>query len=155
WEVAASGRKAGRLAPAARGPRRPWASRSSALGVLFQELDGVANRQDGLGRIIGNLTTELLLEGHHQLDRVERVGAEIVDEARPLGDLVGLDAQMFHDDLLHPVADVTHLLNLVRFKATPADQPTRGSLATGRRGFLAAGAKTCAERRIFGPHPLS
>src|SRR5262249_30996529 len=129
--------------PAARGR----AIARSALGVLLEELDGIADGQDGLRRIIGNLAAEFFLEGHHELDGVKRVGAQIVDEARPLGDLVGLDAQMFHDDLLHPVADVTHLLNLVRFKTTLTDEPTRGPLC-GASWFLAAGAKKRAAKAL-------
>jgi hypothetical protein len=41
------------------------------------------------------------------------VSTEIVDEAGVLGHLFGLDAQMLHDDLFHPLANVTHRCNLV------------------------------------------
>src|SRR5205085_4732698 len=64
----------------------------SALGVLLQEFDRVAHGQDRFGGIIGDFATELLLEGHDELDGIERVRAEVVDEARVLRDLVGLDA---------------------------------------------------------------
>jgi hypothetical protein len=37
---------------------------------------------DLLGRVVGDLDAEFFLEGHHQLDGVEAVGAQIVDEAR-------------------------------------------------------------------------
>ena len=50
---------------------------------------------------------------HHEFDRIEAVGTEVVNEARALGHLIGLDAEMLHDDLLHPLANVTHRLNLV------------------------------------------
>src|SRR5262249_18509310 len=83
--------------------RRPLLSRqdlsASAFGVLFEELHGVADRQNGLGRIVWNLATEFLFEGHDEFDRVETVSAEVVDETRALGDLVGLNAQVLHDDL--------------------------------------------------------
>ena len=55
-----------------------------------------------------DLSEELLLEGHHQLDRVQAVGAEIVDEAGPLRHLRFVDTEVLDDDLLHPVGDVTH-----------------------------------------------
>ena len=42
---------------------------------------------------------EFLLERHHQLDRVEAVGAQVVDEAGLLGDLL-LGAKVLDDDLL-------------------------------------------------------
>ena len=61
--------------------------------MLFEELHGVADGLDLLGGIVGDLAAELLLERHHQLDGVEAVRAQIVDEARVVGDLVGLHAQ--------------------------------------------------------------
>src|SRR5581483_2918737 len=85
----------------------------STLGVLFQKFDGVANGKNGLGSIIGNLAPEFLFEGHHELDGVETVGAKIIDKAGLIIHLVGLYAQMLHDDLFHPLANVTHRSNLV------------------------------------------
>ena len=38
--------------------------------------------------------------------------AEIVDEARVLGDLVGFDAEMFDDELLHPISGLAHMVFL-------------------------------------------
>src|SRR5262245_46825311 len=91
--------------------RRKW--RSSALRVLLEELDGVADRQDGLGGIVGDLAAELFLERHDEFNRVEAVSTEIIDEAGVLDHLLGFDAQMLHDDLFHPLANVTHRCNLV------------------------------------------
>src|SRR5208282_6395863 len=71
----------------------------SAFRVLFEELDGVAHGENGFGGVVGNLATKFLLEGHDELDRVEAVGAEIIDETGVFGYLVGLDAEMLHDDL--------------------------------------------------------
>src|SRR5260370_34855852 len=85
----------------------------SALGVLLEKPGRVADRQDGLGRIIGDLAAELFLEGHDELDGVEAVGAEVVDKARIVGDLVGFDTQMLHDDLFYSLANVTHRCTLV------------------------------------------
>src|SRR5262245_2531448 len=87
--------------------------RLSALRVLLEELDGVADRQDGLGGIVRDLAAELFLERHDEFNRVEAVSTEIVDEAGVLGHLLGFDAQMLHDDLFHPLANVTHRCNLV------------------------------------------
>src|ERR1700734_3123371 len=88
------------------------ARRRSAFGVLFEELDRVADGQNGFGRVIGNLATKFLFEGHDEFDRIEAIGAEIIDEAGVIRDLVGLDAQMLHDDLLYPLANITHCSNL-------------------------------------------
>src|SRR5688572_18508678 len=96
------------IQPAAK-PRRTGVVAGLAL-VLFDVLVGVANRVDLLGRVVGNLDAELFLEGHHQLDNVEAVGAEIVDEARVGSDLVFLDAQVLDYDLLHAVGGVAHVM---------------------------------------------
>src|SRR4051794_2783093 len=81
---------------------------SSALGVLFKEFGGVADGQNGLCRIIGNFAAELLFERHHQFDGIETVGAEIVDEARIVDHLFGLDTEVFDHDLLNPLANLAH-----------------------------------------------
>src|ERR1700729_2106927 len=88
------------------------ARRRSAFGVLFEEFDRVADGQNGFGRVIGNLATKFLFERHDELDRIEAIGAEIIDEAGDIRNLVGLDAQMLHDDLLYPLANITHCSNL-------------------------------------------
>src|SRR6056297_196423 len=106
-------------APSSRPPRAavpprapPWsrsprpARRGSALGVLGDELHRVAEGLDGLGGVVRDLDAELLLERHHQLDGVERVRAEIVDEAGALDHLVLLDGQVLHHDLLHALRNV-------------------------------------------------
>jgi len=78
-----------------------------------QEFDGVAHRHDRLGRVIGNFDAEFFLESHDELDRVERIGTEVVDEIGIVHDLVGIHAEMLHDDLLHTLGDITHRLVLV------------------------------------------
>src|SRR5271166_7171278 len=92
--------------------------RVSALRVLFEELDGVAHGENRFGGVVGNLATKFLLEGHDEFDRVEAVGAEIIDEAGVFGYLVGLDAEMLHDDLLHPLANITHRFQPLLCSAT-------------------------------------
>src|SRR6516225_112220 len=107
---------------------------SSALCVLFEELDGVTDSQNGLRRVVGNFASEFLLKRHDKLDRVETVCAEVVDEARVLRHLVRLDPEMLHDDLFYSFANVTHLSNLVRFELA---RPYRRLVAPAqhRRGY--------------------
>src|SRR5205814_8679997 len=94
----------GRLAP-----RREADDLEEASGlVLVDIVDRVLDSRDLLGGVVRNLDSELLLERHHQLDDVEAVGAELVDEARFLGDLVRFDAQMLDDDLLNAVGSLAH-----------------------------------------------
>src|SRR5262245_45831991 len=96
-----------------------------AFCVFFKEFNGVADRQDGLGGVIGDLATEFFLERHDEFDRVEAVGPEIVDEACVLGHLFGFDPQVFHDDLFHPLANITHRCNLVSFELGSIGQRPR------------------------------
>jgi hypothetical protein len=79
-----------------------------ALCVFLEKFDGIADGEDRLGGIVGNFAPEFFLECHHEFDGVEAVGAEIVDEACRLGHLLGLDAEVFNDDLFDPVGNFTH-----------------------------------------------
>src|SRR5690606_40945370 len=76
--------------------------------VLADEINRILDGNDLLGRIVRDLDPELLLERHHQLDGVEAVGAQIVDEAGPLGDLGLVDPEMLDDNLLNTLGNVAH-----------------------------------------------
>src|SRR5262249_22253708 len=129
-----------------------------ALCVFFEKFDGVADRQNGLGGIVGNFAAELFLKSHHQFDSVETVGAKVIDEAGVLGHLVGLDAEMFHDDFLHALANITHRSNLIlptrpvklalilsNYVIELADSrgstPSQGRTTAGRSGIAAPPAR--------------
>jgi hypothetical protein len=88
----------------------------STLRVLFEKFNSIANGQNGFRRIVGNLTPEFFLERHHELNGIEAVGAKVLNEGRILCHLVGLDPKVLHDDFFYPLANVTHLSNLVRFE---------------------------------------
>src|SRR5262245_28038603 len=88
-------------APFPRGTKLTRAADKSAASeasgrarVFLEEFDGIADGLDLLGGIIGNLAAELLLESHHEFDRVQAVSAEIVDEACVVGHLVGLHSKV-------------------------------------------------------------
>src|SRR5688572_6467796 len=76
--------------------------------ALLEELDRVADGHDGLGGVVRNFDVELLLERHHELDGIEAIGAEIVDEVGVVGHLVGFNAEVLDDDLLHALSDIAH-----------------------------------------------
>src|SRR5258708_28499847 len=95
--------------------RRNW--RRSGLGVALDEADRVADSLDLLRSVVGNLDAELLFERHHQLHRVEAVGAEIVDELGIFLDLGRFDPEMLDDDLLHALGNIAHFLVLPVFLA--------------------------------------
>src|SRR5262249_21611044 len=48
------------------------------LGVFLDVRDGVFHRGDLFGVFVGNLNAKRFFEGHHQFNRIERVGAQIV-----------------------------------------------------------------------------
>ena len=75
---------------------------------FFDVLDGVLDGQDLLGSIVRDLAAELLLEGHHQLDGVQAVGAQIIDEAGIVCHLLLVDAKMLDDDLLDALGSIAH-----------------------------------------------
>src|SRR6185437_17144807 len=105
-------------------------ARVSALRILFEKLHRIADGEDGLGGVVRNFAAELFFESHYKLDRVEAVRAQILDEARLLRYLVGLDAQVLHDDLLHPLGNVTHRSNLCFLDWAAIDQPQPGGSAS-------------------------
>src|ERR1051326_7411354 len=75
------------------------------LRVVLDVLDGVADGDDLLGVLVGDLDVEVLLERHDQLDRVERVRAQVFDELRGRRHVVLFDAELLDDDLLHLLLD--------------------------------------------------
>src|SRR6185312_14024382 len=76
--------------------RCDWAPRevTSSGCILLQELDRIADGEDGLCRIVRDLAAEFLLERHDQLDGVE---------------IVGLDSEVLYHDLLNALRDIAHI----------------------------------------------
>jgi hypothetical protein len=59
--------------------------------ILFKELNGIADGQDGFRGIVGNLETELSFEFECQFDDIETISPEIIDEARAIDHLIRID----------------------------------------------------------------
>src|SRR5262245_13035399 len=78
----------------------PDASRSASSGVALDVFDGVGDGGDLLRILVADLYLEGLLERHHQLHRVQGVGAEVVHERGFRGDFFGIHSQLLHDDVL-------------------------------------------------------
>ncbi|ACM26047.1 acyl carrier protein [Rhizobium rhizogenes K84] len=76
---------------------------------LFNELYRVADRQDRVSCVIGNFNAEFFFEGHDQFDGVERVSAEVVDEASAFNNLVGVNAKMINNNFLYAFCDIAHV----------------------------------------------
>src|SRR5216684_3075871 len=80
------------------GPGRPVPDGLRSFGALVDVLDGVPDLLDLLGLVVGDLDAELLLEGHDQLDRIERVRSKVLDKRRFRVHFVGIDAELLDDD---------------------------------------------------------
>src|SRR5688500_15353159 len=81
-----------------------------ALAVGLDVLDGFLHAGDLLGVLVRNLDPELLFERHDELHRVERVGAEVIDERRIRRHFFLVDTELLHDDALHLVCDSHSIL---------------------------------------------
>merc|ERR1719313_2127283 len=65
--------------------------------LALDRADALRRRRHRLGLLVRDLDVERLLDGHDQLDGVERVRAEVLGEARARDDRVKLDAQLLRD----------------------------------------------------------
>ena len=83
------------------------------LDVRLDVVDRLLHGGDLLGFLVRDLALEFFLEGHDQFDRVERVGAEIINELSAVGDFIFLDAQLFDDDLLDALFNGAHGCSLL------------------------------------------
>src|SRR5690606_15646674 len=86
-------------------PLRRQAARllSLLLAVRLDVLHRFPDARDLLGVLVRDLDAELLLERHHELHRVERVGAEVLDERGVRRHLFLVHAELFNDDGFHLV----------------------------------------------------
>src|SRR5918998_1093338 len=83
--------------------------------LLLDVVDRVLDGGDLLRRVVRDLHAEGLLKRHHQLHRVQAVGAEVVDEGRLRRDLRLVHAEVLDDDLLHLVGGLAHGLTVSWF----------------------------------------
>ena len=84
------------------------------LGV-FDIFDYIADSLQFLGLLVGNLVAKLLFQRHDQLDRIERISAQILDELGVRCHLIGVDAQLLDDDFLNSLFDafISHGVSVI------------------------------------------
>src|SRR3954465_10174916 len=82
-------------------PRPVTTTRCAKLlpDLLVEVIHGVADGAQLLRVLVRDVDVELLLERHHELHRVQAVGAEVLHEAGLAGELLPLDAQLLDDDV--------------------------------------------------------
>ncbi|CUX10045.1 Acyl carrier protein (modular protein) [Agrobacterium genomosp. 13 str. CFBP 6927] len=98
--------------PGQAGPRRegispPHEGRSGLC--LLDELDGVADSQDRVSCVVGNFDAEFFFESHDQFNGIERISAQIVNEAGAFNNLVGVNAKMINYNFLYAFCDIAHV----------------------------------------------
>src|SRR5438477_961346 len=71
--------------------------KKSGFDVRLDVVDRLLHGGDLLGFLVRDFALEFLLERHHELDRVERVRAEIVHERGIWRDFIFLDAKLLDD----------------------------------------------------------
>src|SRR6185503_19147091 len=85
-------------------------SRSSAakflLLVLVDVVISVPHTLNLLSIFVGNFNAKLFFKTHHEFDRVQRVGAEVVDKSRVWRDFVLIDTKLIDDNLFYLVLDL-------------------------------------------------
>jgi hypothetical protein len=120
-------------------------------GGRFEEFDDVADSKHAVSYFVWNLATKFVLKAHSELDSVEAIGAEIVDEISVFSYPIPIDAEMFGNDVLSPVANGTHGFRTFFFNGaesgyfarfTKSIKPSAG--ATLQREIAAHGPWQCA-----------
>src|SRR6185437_8165998 len=86
------------LKPAAAAPEKPS---SRLLLLLFDVFDHIAHTLQFFRFFIGDFLAELLLQGHDQFNRVERIRPQVLDKLRVGCHLVGVHTELLGDDSLH------------------------------------------------------
>src|SRR5882762_7195677 len=75
--------------------------------LLVQVLQRLSHRPQLFGFFVCDV--DVLLEGHHQLHRVEAVRAQVLHEARVGGELIPLDPQLLDDDVFDLLFELLHV----------------------------------------------
>src|SRR5208337_2221447 len=73
----------------------------ACLRVLADVLDGIRHSANLLRILVGDFDIEGLFEGHHQLDRVERIGAQVIHERSAGRNLALVHSQLLDNNLFH------------------------------------------------------
>jgi hypothetical protein len=79
-------------------------------GSFFEKLHRIADGHDRLRLIVRDFNAELFLKSHDKLNRVERIGAKVVNEIGVIDHLVGFNAQMLDNNLLYALSDIAHFV---------------------------------------------
>src|SRR5208337_796515 len=71
------------------------------LRVLADVVDGIGHGANLLRILVGDFDIEGLFKGHHELDSIERIGAQVIHERSAGRDLALVHTQLLDDNLFH------------------------------------------------------
>src|SRR6266481_911229 len=71
------------------------------LRVLADVVDGIRHGANLLRIFVGDFNIEGLFEGHHELDGIERIGAQVIHERSAGRDLALVHTQLLDNNLFH------------------------------------------------------
>ena len=80
------------------------------LCVVLNVFDNVADRLDVLDLLVGDLNVELFLEGHDQIDQIQRICAEVIDDAGLHRYLFILNIELVNQNLFYFVKNHGYFL---------------------------------------------
>jgi hypothetical protein len=81
----------------------------SGINMLFQIGDRLTYRLDTFSLFVGDRHVEFFFELHDKFYGIERVGAEVVDEAGTGGNFRFVNTQFVNDDFFYAIGYVCHV----------------------------------------------
>jgi hypothetical protein len=84
-------------------------SRRTGSLVLLDEFDCLTYGLNLFSGVVWNVYFKLFLKFHHQLDRIKRVGSEVVDERCFGSDLILAHTELGRNDFDHSILNRCHL----------------------------------------------
>src|ERR1035437_8996592 len=82
----------------------------ACLRVFADVVDGIRHGANLLRILVGDFDIEGLFEGHHELDGIERIGAQVIHERSAGRDLALVHTQLLNDNLFHFFINGCHVL---------------------------------------------
>src|SRR6202163_4178426 len=81
----------------------------ACLRVLADVVDGIRHGANLLRILVGDFNIEGLFEGHHELDGIERIGAQVIHERSTRCDLALVHTQLLDNNLFHLFINGCHV----------------------------------------------